>query len=77
MMEKMGWATGVGLGKEKNGMLEPVAHVVKTSKSGLGGSMEKITIVEPESTSSEAIPLSVSSSKGILLPAPAVRLEKN
>jgi hypothetical protein len=37
MLEKMGWAKGMGLGSLDNkGILEPVAQVVKTSKAGLG-----------------------------------------
>lgn len=37
MLEKMGWAKGMGLGTlENKGILEPVAQVVKTSKAGLG-----------------------------------------
>ncbi|KAK5653599.1 hypothetical protein OQA88_8861 [Cercophora sp. LCS_1] len=37
MLEKMGWAKGMGLGAlENKGILEPVAQVVKTSKAGLG-----------------------------------------
>jgi hypothetical protein len=37
MLEKMGWSTGMGLGTVDNkGILQPVAHVVKRSKAGLG-----------------------------------------
>ncbi|KAL8375796.1 hypothetical protein RB595_007084 [Gaeumannomyces hyphopodioides] len=37
MLEKMGWSKGMGLGALDNkGILEPVAHVVKTSRAGLG-----------------------------------------
>ena len=37
MLEKMGWSTGTALGALNNkGILQPVAHVVKTSKAGLG-----------------------------------------
>lgn len=37
MLEKMGWSTGMGLGSVENtGILQPVAHVVKRSKAGLG-----------------------------------------
>lgn len=37
MLEKMGWTTGMGLGAHHNkGILEPVPHVVKRSKAGLG-----------------------------------------
>jgi hypothetical protein len=37
MLEKMGWSTGTALGALNNkGILQPVVHVVKTSKAGLG-----------------------------------------
>lgn len=37
MLEKMGWTTGTALGAINNkGILQPVAHVVKTSRAGLG-----------------------------------------
>ncbi|KAL4911662.1 hypothetical protein BDW62DRAFT_59924 [Aspergillus aurantiobrunneus] len=37
MLEKMGWSTGTALGANNNkGILLPVAHVVKNSKTGLG-----------------------------------------
>lgn len=37
MLEKMGWSTGTALGAVNNkGILEPVPHVVKTTKAGLG-----------------------------------------
>jgi hypothetical protein len=37
MLEKMGWSTGTALGALNNkGILQPVAHVVKTTKAGLG-----------------------------------------
>jgi G-patch domain len=37
MMEKMGWKEGEGLGKEANkGIAEPIQHVVRYSKAGLG-----------------------------------------
>ncbi|KAL1958478.1 hypothetical protein VTO42DRAFT_4342 [Malbranchea cinnamomea] len=37
MLEKMGWSAGMALGAGNNkGILQPVAHVVKTSKAGLG-----------------------------------------
>ncbi|KAL8405048.1 hypothetical protein RB594_009800 [Gaeumannomyces avenae] len=37
MLEKMGWSKGMGLGALDNkGILEPVAHVMKVSKAGLG-----------------------------------------
>lgn len=37
MLEKMGWSTGTALGAVNNkGILQPVAHVVKNSRVGLG-----------------------------------------
>ena len=37
MLEKMGWSTGTALGALNNkGIMEPVAHIVKTTKAGLG-----------------------------------------
>ncbi len=37
MLEKMGWSTGTALGAMNNkGILQPVAHIVKTTKAGLG-----------------------------------------
>ena len=37
MLEKMGWSSGTALGAINNkGILLPVAHVVKTTKAGLG-----------------------------------------
>ncbi|KAG7046833.1 G-patch domain-containing protein [Colletotrichum scovillei] len=37
MLEKMGWSSGTALGAINNkGILQPVAHVVKRSKAGLG-----------------------------------------
>jgi hypothetical protein len=37
MLEKMGWSSGMGLGSLDNkGILQPVAHVVKRTKAGLG-----------------------------------------
>lgn len=37
MLEKMGWAAGDALGAINNkGILQPVSHVVKTTKAGLG-----------------------------------------
>ena len=37
MLEKMGWSTGTALGALNNkGILQPVAHIVKNSKAGLG-----------------------------------------
>ena len=37
MLEKMGWSTGTALGAVNNkGIMQPVTHVVKTTKAGLG-----------------------------------------
>lgn len=37
MLEKMGWSIGTALGADHNkGILQPVAHVVKRTKAGLG-----------------------------------------
>lgn len=37
MLEKMGWTSGTALGAFDNkGIIDPVVHVVKNSKSGLG-----------------------------------------
>ena len=38
MLERMGWSTGTALGASNNsrGLVQPVAQVVKTSRSGLG-----------------------------------------
>lgn len=37
MLEKMGWSKGTALGALNNkGILQPISHVVKTSKAGLG-----------------------------------------
>lgn len=37
MLEKMGWTSGMALGSLNNkGILQPVSHVVKTGKAGLG-----------------------------------------
>ncbi|KAJ9296966.1 hypothetical protein DTO271G3_4727 [Paecilomyces variotii] len=37
MLEKMGWSSGTALGAQNNkGILHPVAHVVKNSRTGLG-----------------------------------------
>ena len=37
MLEKMGWSTGTALGAMNNkGIMQPVVHVVKNSKAGLG-----------------------------------------
>lgn len=41
MMEKMGWSSGTGLGKQMGGILEPITHVVKNTKTGLRTSDEK------------------------------------
>jgi hypothetical protein len=38
MLEKMGWSTGTALGALNNkGIVQPVSHVFKTTKAGLGG----------------------------------------
>lgn len=37
MLERMGWSAGLALGATNNkGILQPVSHVVKTTKAGLG-----------------------------------------
>lgn len=37
ILEKMGWSGGMALGAEDNkGMTEPIGHVVRRSKAGLG-----------------------------------------
>lgn len=37
ILEKMGWSSGTALGSSNNkGILKPVTHVVKKSKTGLG-----------------------------------------
>ena len=37
MLEKMGWSTGTALGASNNkGIMQPVIHIVKTTKAGLG-----------------------------------------
>ena len=37
LMRKLGWIPGEGLGAQNNkGILQPVAHVVKNSRAGLG-----------------------------------------
>lgn len=37
MMKKMGWSTGTALGALNNkGIMQPVVHIVKTTKAGLG-----------------------------------------
>jgi hypothetical protein len=41
IMEKMGWSKGTGLGKQMSGILEPIAHKVKNTKTGLRTADEK------------------------------------
>lgn len=37
MLERMGWSTGTALGASNNkGIMQPVVHIVKNSKAGLG-----------------------------------------
>lgn len=37
MLERMGWSTGTALGAMNNkGIMQPVTHIVKTTKAGLG-----------------------------------------
>ena len=37
MLEKMGWSTGTAIGALNNkGIMQPVVHIVKTTKAGLG-----------------------------------------
>lgn len=36
MLEKMGWSTGMGLGTNDTGILQPVSQVMKRTKAGLG-----------------------------------------
>lgn len=37
ILEKMGWSTGTALGALNNkGIMQPVVHIVKTTKAGLG-----------------------------------------
>lgn len=37
ILERMGWSTGTALGALNNkGMLQPVSHIVKNTKAGLG-----------------------------------------
>ena len=44
MLERMGWVVGTGLGKQRNGMLEPVQAVARTKGLGVGaGTTLKIT----------------------------------
>lgn len=41
MLEKMGWSTGTALGALNNkGIMQPVTHIVKTTKAGLGQDAE-------------------------------------
>ncbi len=38
LLEKMGWSSGTALGALDNkGIIQPIEHVVKNSKAGLGG----------------------------------------
>jgi G-patch protein len=37
MMEKMGWSSGQALGTSNKGIVEPIQHVVRYSRAGLGG----------------------------------------
>lgn len=41
LLKSMGWSEGQGLGKEKQGHVEPVATEVKNNRQGLGSSREK------------------------------------
>ena len=51
MLERMGWSDGTTLGSSNNkGILEPVHHVVKTTKAGLG-----TTADDEQSTNREEI----------------------
>jgi G-patch domain/R3H domain len=36
MLEKMGWSSGMALGSSNNGILQPIQHVVRNSRAGLG-----------------------------------------
>ncbi len=56
MMERMGWSKGTGLGKEKGGILEPITHVVKNTKTGLRSSDEKKLKARSNPSSSENNP---------------------
>lgn len=40
LLQKMGWRPGEGLGKNKEGQLEPLALDVKTDKKGLSAAIE-------------------------------------
>jgi hypothetical protein len=50
MLEKMGWSKGTGLGKQKDGILEPISHKVKNTKTGLCSSDEKPSENTPTTT---------------------------
>ncbi|CAI2351592.1 unnamed protein product [Caenorhabditis sp. 36 PRJEB53466] len=41
LLKSMGWSEGQGLGKEKQGHVEPVATEVKNNRQGLGATKEK------------------------------------
>lgn len=60
MMEKMGWSKGTGLGKQKNGILEPIPLKVKNTKIGLHSLDEKKHKLDTSSSSSENTPNSTS-----------------
>jgi hypothetical protein len=53
MLEKMGWSKGTGLGKQKDGILEPIFHKVKNTKTGLRSSDEKNSELSSNWSSSE------------------------
>jgi hypothetical protein len=36
MLEKMGWSSGMALGSSNNGILQPIQHIVRNSRAGLG-----------------------------------------
>lgn len=42
LLQKMGWKSGEGLGKEKNGSLQPLLLEVKLDKKGLVAEEEVI-----------------------------------
>lgn len=46
LLQKMGWKPGEGLGKEKNGSLQPLLLEVKLDKKGLVAEEEVILNVE-------------------------------
>lgn len=46
LLQKMGWKPGEGLGKEKNGSLQPLLLEVKLDKKGLVAEEEVETIVQ-------------------------------